>query len=101
MVELRSDPYSPPTDLVMDSEILNFLSDKGDVIKVNDGVVYSSDVYESMVEWVVSYIHQNGNIAVGDVRDKFGTSRKYVLAFLEYLDQQHVTKRSGDVRILR
>ena len=98
---LRSDPYSPPTDLVVDSEILNFLSDKGHVIKVNDGVVYSSEVYESMVEWVVSHIQQNGNISVGDVRDKFGTSRKYVLAFMEYLDQQHVTKRSGDVRILR
>jgi hypothetical protein len=33
------------------------------------------------------------------VRDQFATSRKYALAFLEYLDEQKVTRRSGDVRV--
>jgi len=29
-----------------------------------------------------------------------GTSRKYALALMEYLDQQHVTRRQGDERVL-
>ncbi|MCS6843245.1 MAG: SelB C-terminal domain-containing protein [Caldilineales bacterium] len=31
----------------------------------------------------------------------FGTSRKYVLALLEHLDAQHITRRMGDERVLR
>jgi hypothetical protein len=31
----------------------------------------------------------------------FGTSRKYTLALLELLDRQQLTRRQGDVRVLR
>jgi selenocysteine-specific elongation factor len=31
----------------------------------------------------------------------FGASRKYALALLDYLDQQRVTRRVGDARVLR
>ena len=31
----------------------------------------------------------------------FDTSRKYILPILEYLDQQHITRRTGDERVLR
>ena len=54
-----------------------------------------------MVSSVKEYINKNGNISVGDVRDLFQTSRKYALALVDYLDQQQVTRRVGDVRILR
>ena len=37
---------------------------------------------------------------VFDVRDLFGSSRKYVLALLELLDRQRVTRRVGDDRVL-
>jgi Elongation factor SelB, winged helix len=32
------------------------------------------------------------------VRDLFGTSRKYALSLLEHLDDEHITRRNGDVR---
>jgi selenocysteine-specific elongation factor len=35
------------------------------------------------------------------VRDAFNTSRKYALALLEYTDEQRLTKRVGDERVLR
>jgi len=35
------------------------------------------------------------------VRDTLKTSRKYALALLEYTDEQRVTKRVGDARVLR
>ncbi len=31
----------------------------------------------------------------------FDTSRKYILPLLEYLDQQRITRRVGDERVLR
>jgi selenocysteine-specific elongation factor len=54
-----------------------------------------------MVERVVGHIRERGKITVGEVRDMFRTSRKYALALLEYLDQQHITRRVGDERVLR
>jgi selenocysteine-specific elongation factor len=38
---------------------------------------------------------------VAEVRDRFKTSRKYALALMEHLDEQGVTLRSGDERVLR
>jgi selenocysteine-specific elongation factor len=35
------------------------------------------------------------------VRDRFKTSRRYALAFLEHLDATGITIREGDVRRLR
>ena len=40
-------------------------------------------------------------VPVADVRDMFGTSRKYALALLDYLDKKRITRRVGDARVLR
>ena len=49
----------------------------------------------------IAYLRENGQITVAIVRDLFGTSRKYALGLLEDLDARRVTKRLGDVRVLR
>jgi selenocysteine-specific elongation factor len=54
-----------------------------------------------MVIRVSERIKDSGEITVADVRDMFGTSRKYALALLDYLDKQRVTRRVGDARVLR
>jgi selenocysteine-specific elongation factor len=40
-------------------------------------------------------------MTVAQVRDRFNTSRKYALALMEHLDEQKVTRRVGDERVLR
>ncbi len=54
-----------------------------------------------MVNRIVQHIKDKGEITVAQVRDMFGTSRKYALALMEHLDSQRVTRRVGDVRLLR
>ena len=49
----------------------------------------------------MSTIKEHGKINVGQVRDRFQTSRKYALSLLEHLDQQRITRRVGDDRVLR
>ena len=98
---LESDPYSPPTDSPVDPEVLNLLADEGRVVRVSESVVFAASAYKGMVDRISKYIGERGEITVGDVRDMFGTSRKYALALLEYLDQQRVTRRVGDARVLR
>jgi selenocysteine-specific elongation factor len=98
---LESNPYSPPTDSPLNPEMLNLLADEGRVVKVSETVVFSASAYRDMVDKISAHIKENGEVSVGDVRDMFGTSRKYAMALVDYLDQQRITRRVGDVRVLR
>jgi selenocysteine-specific elongation factor len=42
-----------------------------------------------------------GEITPAAFRDRFGTTRKYTIPLLEYLDREGVTMRVGDRRRLR
>jgi len=97
---LESEPYSPPTNLNLDPEILSFLIAQQRVIKVSDDLHFSATAYQEMVSRVVTLMQEKGKINVRDVRDLFGTSRKYALPFLEHLDQIRVTRRIADDRVL-
>jgi selenocysteine-specific elongation factor len=54
-----------------------------------------------MVAGIVDHIRAHGSMTVAQVRDQFGTSRKYALALMERLDELKVTRRVGDERVLR
>jgi selenocysteine-specific elongation factor len=97
---LSANPFSPPADLIPEPDIVNMLIEQGKVIKVSDTIIYSSKAYHEMVSQLTAKIKSQGKISLGEVRDMFGTSRKYVQALLEYLDREKVTKRVGDDRVL-
>ena len=98
---LESDPYSPSTESPIDPEVVNLLAYEGKVVKVGDDIVFSASVYCKMVDHISERIKERGEATVADVRDMFSTSRKYALALLEHLDHERVTRRVGDVRVLR
>lgn len=98
---LDSDPYSPPTDSPLAADVLNLVAEQGKVVKVSETVVFSASAYKDMVDKISLKINDDGQITVADVRDMFDTSRKYALALMDYLDQQRITRRVGDARVLR
>ena len=98
---LEANPYSPPTDRLPDPELLALLIEQGKVVKVAEGVIFSAGAYRQMVERITGHIKSRGKITVAEVRDMFNTSRKYALALMEHLDEQKLTRRVGDERVLR
>ncbi len=101
---LEREPYSPPTDQSVDREILAVLADQGKVVKINDSIVFAASAFEEMRGRIVEHMRaqgEQGTITVAETRTMFNTSRKYVLPLLEYLDQQQITRRVGDERVLR
>ena len=98
---LDTDRFSPPTDAPLDGEVLNLLDEQGKVVRVSETVVYSAKAYNEMVEIISEYIRENGEISVANVRDVLGTSRKYALALMDYMDHRRITRRVGDARVLR
>ena len=98
---LQKDPYSPPSDQKVSQELLNVLIDQGKVVRVTDGVVFDAGAYREMTGRIVRHLKDQGNITVAEARTMFGTSRKYILPLLEHMDQQQITRRTGDERVLR
>ena len=98
---LEQEPYSPPSDRPLDPELLSVLIDEGKVVKVNESVVFAASAYQEMADRIIQHLKANGSITVAEGRTMFNTSRKYILPLLEYLDQQRVTRRVGDERVLR
>ena len=99
--ELERDPYSPPTDFAIEGELLNALVGQGRVVKVSASVVFASGAYQDMLGRITAHLNDKGSITVAEARTMFNSSRKYVLPLLEYLDQQRITRRVGDERVLR
>ncbi len=98
-------PYSPPTvkdcQVEVGEDVLAALIDLGDLVAVAPDVVFRRQDYQRMVADVRRIIEQQGSLTVAQARDHFNTSRRYVLAFLEYLDASGITTRQGDERKLK
>ncbi len=97
---LARNPYAPPSDIMPEPELLNFLIKQRRVVKVSDNVVFAASAYDEMVRKIIAHIKAKGKITLAETRDMFNTSRKYAQALLEHLDQEKVTRRVGDERVL-
>ena len=98
---LQKDPYSPSTDVKISSELLGVLIDQGKVVRVGDGVIFDAGAYKTMTDKIIEHLKAQGNITVAEARTMFDSSRKYILPLMEHLDQQQITRRHGDERVLR
>jgi selenocysteine-specific elongation factor len=81
-------------------QVFNALKEKGMLVRVTETLVFHVSVMEEIIEKTTSHIKENGSINVTDFKGIFGVSRKFAVPVLEYLDRIHVTRRSGDTRIL-
>jgi selenocysteine-specific elongation factor len=98
---LRESPFSPPTGVAPDADIVAHLEESGEIVRAGDGIIFAADAYGEMVSRIERHLEAKGTITLAQVRDMFGTSRKYAQALLEHLDARRITRRVGDERVLR
>lgn len=105
LARFHRSPYATPSvaecEASIGPELLTVLLEEGRLVRVSESVLFLSDTYDEMVARIVNHIKAEGSITVAQVRDMFQASRKYALALMEYLDEQRITKRVGDERVLR
>lgn len=83
----------------LDKEILRQLTETGRVVRITDTVYLGAEAYLDLIYQVRDLMQTEGRATVARIRDVLGSSRKYVLAYMEYLDGQHITRRVGDDRV--
>lgn len=79
-------------------ELLKIMVSKELLVRINDSLYLTAETYENMMSRLRKFFQKKGEMSVGEFRDILGTSRKYALPFLEYLDSNRITLRVGDVR---
>ena len=103
--QFATNPTQPPSVTeckdAIGEDLYNALIALNELKQLSTEVVFTPDAYQSMVEKLKKKITKEGPITVAQTRDMFGSSRKYMLAFLERLDSEGVTVREGDVRRLK
>lgn len=73
----------------------------GVLVEIGEGIVLHTEVVEEGMERIRQFIAAQGPLKVSDFRTLAETSRKYAVPFLEYCDKQGLTRRQGDLRVLR
>lgn len=105
LAEFRRAPFNTPLPkdvaAAVGDEVMQALIEGGQLTRLSPEVILLTETYQEFVEWLRNYLRQQPTLNVAQVRDVFNTSRKYALALLEYTDEQRITKRVGDERVLR
>ena len=105
--ELEAGGFSPPPlgELVarhrLSPAVLQYLLAQGRAVRVNEDTAFSRPAYEAALARLRAHLDAHQRITVAQARDLLGSSRRYVLPLLEWLDAQKITRRVGDDRILR
>jgi len=82
-------------------EVVRALAQSGAIVRLSDEVAFTREAYAEALALVRQIVAAEGGVTVARLRDAMAASRRPVLAFLEHLDAERVTRRDGDVRTLR
>lgn len=97
---------NPPTRKELMAEIPNseaiirFMCRHNMLVELPEGILFEREHYESINSQVISLLESNGSVTIQQVRNVFGFSRKYIVPILNKLDEEGITRRQGDVRVL-
>jgi selenocysteine-specific elongation factor len=104
---LKDNPTNPPNEKTLISqiarskEIIDFLIQEGEIIKLIDGILLESKNYDIMKNKLIDFLKINGSISIAQVRELLGISRKYIIPLLNKMDEEKITQRKENVRILK
>ena len=73
----------------------------GRLVRFGGDLAYTSEHFARAREIVVARCTEHGSIALAELRDELGASRRIAQALLERLDADGVTRRVEDRRVLR
>jgi selenocysteine-specific elongation factor len=73
---------------------------EGQLVHVADDIYLHADADAEMRRLITEKLAEGKGLAMSEIRDLLGTTRKYAVPFCEYLDRVGVTRREGDLRFL-
>ena len=90
--ELRADAHD--VDMVVAA-----LQEAGVVLRVGTTLAYTRVQWERISAAIQRHFDSNDTLAVADLKDLLGVTRKHAMPIIEYADATGLTIRKGDVRV--
>ena len=105
------EPFAPPdlrqierevgVSRVRLGEVLRVMEREQSIVRVASDLYFASGTIENVKSALYQHLSGTGDITPATFRDLFGTTRKYAIPLLEYLDREGFTIRVGDTRRLK
>ena len=80
--------------------MISYLKEIGEVIRLDDDICLTPAIYENMKDEIIVFLKKNKSVTIGQVRDLLHISRKYIVPLLTRMDEEGITKRIGNERVL-
>lgn len=82
-------------------DLMAFLERNQEVVRAPGDLFFSLDAITALKQKVNDHFVQNEELDTQTYKDLIGTSRRTAMPLMELLDDLHVTRRVGDVRVAR
>ncbi len=79
--------------------LLAYLFSSGRLVRLSDESFFDADTYRQALQSLRQHFADQQTLTLAEFRDRLGSSRKQVQAFLEHCDARKYTLRKGDVRV--
>jgi selenocysteine-specific elongation factor len=83
------------------ADVLRVMERQQSIVRVSAELYFAIGAIENIKAALTQHLSATGDITPATFRDLFGTTRKYAIPLLEYLDREGFTIRVGDARRLR
>ena len=83
------------------TEVLRVLERERAIVRVSPDLYFLTDSIDRVKAELRRHLSERSDITPATFRDLFGTTRKYAIPLLEYLDREGITVRVGDSRRLK
>jgi selenocysteine-specific elongation factor len=103
---LAAKPLEPPSrkELAPDNasqQALRFLIQTDAAVELSEDVILAAEAFTRATDLVKQHLTTQGQATTSELRQVLGSNRRIVIPLLERLDKLGVTRRDGDVRVLR
>jgi len=82
-------------------DIIEYLIKRNEIILLEDEILITPKIYNTMKEKIINYLKKNGSITIGEVRNLLHISRKYIVPLLTKMDEDSITRRKENIRVLK
>lgn len=83
------------------ADLLTYHVNKGDLVIVEDDRVISGAAFEKAKRQIIDFLRKSDQLTLQEARSLFPLSRRHLIPLLELMDQFGVTRREGNVRLLK
>jgi selenocysteine-specific elongation factor len=82
-------------------DLLAHLKREGRMVRTPGDLWFDADAVAALRERIVAHFETHDRLETRDYKVLIGTTRRTAVPLMEYFDDEHLTTRSGDARVLR